>query len=815
MFGKKWSLGVALPILVLCFFWSYLFIEYNFEMTSTKAQVIERQSMLTDQQIDRFIEQSSLAMEQKQFSRVADELTILTSDINVLVAVLLDKQGVVKHSNHYVWRNNAASEVLDGYQSKTHQKQIEVGSSQLLFNSSRLTLQGYYPLNQHLLNIEQNIELFYIEYDISLALNRAQIEIQQIFINKGIVGTILIVLFFFSLHFMLIRQLRSLVTAEEGQVGNGKLYFSEVDAVAKRITSLHMQLSSCSKKLKESEQRWLYSIDGSASGVWDWSINTGRVFLSDRWKEMLGFMPDELPSSFQSWESRLHPDDKDTILSELNSYLKGEIDSFENVHRLRHKDGHFVWVLDKGSVVQWDEQGNPMRMIGSHTDISDDVSSNRVLNKASISDSLTQLPNRQALIDRMKSLEPKITKTQSGLILLDVDNFKTINEGLGRQLGDEVLMQLARRLQNHFAKRAFLARLSGDEFAILFEGLSAINGTHRTIVFAEEIKKVISHPFIINEQQLHIRVSLGVSMIHGGCEDPISAISQAELAMFQAKEQGRDTFAMYTPELQNKAKLSLWIQNELREALSEDKLQVHFQPIVDNDNQIKTIETLLRWEHPVKGWISPAEFIPVAESSELIVQLGHWVAEKICQYISTLKNNGIIDIPVFAINVSARQFCQNDFKASLMGVLDRYKIEPRQIELELTEYVVLSPGLDSVERLTEFSKEGFSIAIDDFGTGFSSLSYLQQLPIQKLKIDSSFISKIGQGSKPNILVKSIIDLAHNMSLSVVAEGVEYGHQQQWLSANGCDLYQGYLFYRPLAPADMLTLLKTSSISETL
>nr|WP_256260979.1 GGDEF domain-containing phosphodiesterase [Shewanella sp. NIFS-20-20] len=560
------------------------------------------------------------------------------------------------------------------------------------------------------------------------------------------------------------------------------------------------QKQKLQQKLKDSEHRWFFAVEGSRNGIWDWNIITGDVYLSDRWKEIVGFDSHEIEHNYQAWESRIHPDDKAQVLAELKAYISGQQPEFESLHRLKHKRGHYVWVMDRGMLVEWDCEGRPERIIGTHTDVTEQVQTETEFSLQKQQDPLTGLGNRQVIMSALERLSQAETQSHYGvLFIIDLDNFKTINDALGHASGDQLLVKVAARLSAFFSGSALLARLGGDEFAILLENLSLDESSARNKVRfnGAEIRQLLGRPYTINQQPLVVSVSIGSCILTPSATiEPSEVFKRADMAMYHAKENGRNASELYHHEMNRNFNQELTIHNELAYAIERKQLFLVFQPIVNGHGDVVSSEVLLRWLHPQMGLVAPVDFIKVAEQSGLIIDIGHWVLLQLGELMARAKQLGI-RLPLMAVNVSARHFNHSEFVTNLEQLINLHSLDVNGLELELTEHALLN-DLSAVSlRMEQLRAKGVSIAIDDFGTGYSSLSYLQALPLSRLKIDGSFVSKLGETEASSAIVKAIIEMAHSLDLEVVGECVETQAQFEHLDALGCDSFQGYLFSKPL------------------
>ncbi|MCL2915027.1 EAL domain-containing protein [Shewanella corallii] len=779
-------------------------VGFRYEGLQQVAQAKEDTQARLNQQLQRMSHVLRNALKQGDVSRVRQELSLITIDLNFLSFLVLSPSGHIDYANYLIWEGNNAGEMIAGYWPKLHQQAIKHNEAIFSFDDSSDRLQSYFPVSGFDNGQEQF--LLFVQYDIKPELNALQHGLKQRFYVLAMLAVLVIVLALVLLYMIVIRPLGSI--ASDGPIQGYAT--REFKLIQKKLHWYRQQRKQLQERLSDSEQRWLFAVDGSQNGIWDWNIATGQVYLSERWKGMLGYRPDELESDFEAWTTRVHPDDKERVLEELNQFIDGTIPEFENVHRLRHKDGHYVWVLDRAMQVSWDMRGNPTRIIGSHTDVSENIRNEEAIAFQANHDALTHLANRSAVMDTLEQhLQQADEHTRTAaLFVLDLDNFKTINEALGHQAGDRLLVQVANRLSGYFANNALVARLGGDEFAVLAYGVGqdADTATNRALALGGGIRRLMSRPFMLDSQPMTISASVGICLVDSRPDSPEDLLKWADIAMYQAKQEGRNHCCVYNEAMEHNAMDSLWLHNELRYAIERNQFCLVFQPIMDARGEVVSAETLLRWYHPERGFISPAEFIPVAENSGVILDIGNWVLEEVCRFVVRMRSSGQ-DVPAIAVNVSARQFNQSGFAPQLFDLLERTQVASSAMELEVTEYALLN-NVDAIsERMAALKEHGLHIAIDDFGTGYSSLSYLQSLPLSRLKVDASFVQKIGEDSASDAIVKAVVDMGHSLGLEVVAEGVETKEQLRYLQQLGCDYFQGYLFSKPLAEGDFITYIQ--------
>jgi diguanylate cyclase (GGDEF)-like protein/PAS domain S-box-containing protein len=415
-------------------------------------------------------------------------------------------------------------------------------------------------------------------------------------------------------------------------------------------------------------------------------------------------------------------------------------------------------------------------------------------------DTLTGLPNRTMYIERLSLAlrQPNREERSVGVLFVDVDRFKSVNDELGHSGGDGVLARVAGRLQSCVRPTDTVARLSGDEFALLLEHMAT---PQDAAMVSERVIASLAKPFRVNGHEVYVSASLGISIAPADGTDPDVLLKNADMAMYRAKQGGRNTYRFFLPEMNAQAAERLRTETELRGALARREFVLHYQPKASIETGlICGFEALLRWNHPQRGLVSPTEFIPILEDTGLINEVGEWAVQEACEQIRTWQADGLKVCPV-AINLSARQFNQNGLDASIARILEKTQIDPNLLEFELTESILMSDSEDAVRVLGNMKKCGIRLSVDDFGTGYSSLAYLRRFPLDSLKIDRAFIRHLTTDSGEATIAKAIISLAHNLKLRVVAEGVETQAQLDFLREHACDEMQGYLFARPMSAAD--------------
>ncbi|MGB8078165.1 MAG: EAL domain-containing protein [Gallionella sp.] len=439
--------------------------------------------------------------------------------------------------------------------------------------------------------------------------------------------------------------------------------------------------------------------------------------------------------------------------------------------------------------------------VGSHFDISERKAAEEKIQLLAFYDPLTQLPNRRLLMDRLN--QAVVSSARSGregaVLFIDLDNFKNLNDTLGHDIGDLLLQQVAKRLESCMREGDTVARLGGDEFVVMLSDLSEqpIEAAAQTESIGEKIFSALTETYHLGKNTHCCTASIGVTLFKGHEQPPDELMKQADIAMYQAKKAGRNTLRFFDRQMQENISARVSLEGELQNALEFQQFCLFYQMQVDNVHRQSGAEGLIRWIHPVRGLVSPAQFIPLAEETGLIVPIGLWVLDTACAQLKVWQQGTLTRHLTLAVNVSAKQFRQTDFVAQVRSAMQRHAISPNLLKLELTESLLQERILDTIGTMNTLKEIGVKFSLDDFGTGYSSLQYLKRLPLDQLKIDRSFVRDIASDSSDLAIVRTIIAMAHSMNLDVIAEGVETEEQRQLLMANGCMHYQGFHFGRPI------------------
>ncbi len=555
-------------------------------------------------------------------------------------------------------------------------------------------------------------------------------------------------------------------------------------------------------RLAALQGRFELAVAGARDGIWEWNLETGAAYFSTRWKQVLGYAAEELSPSIEEWFNRVHPHD----LARLRDDLQAAREEPDRVHELEHRllgrDGRYCWVLSRGAVLR-DSGGRAIRMAGSMTDTSSMRERVAEIREASRYDAVTHLPRQDLFMEKLgRSIE--LVREHSGylfaVLVVEVDRFRAIAEGIGRQTSDTLLAQLAQRLHGCVEEEDVVARFEGARFSILLSGLEDTSEGTRV---AERVHRVMERPFDAAGEPIYLTVNIGMTSSDRAYESAEAAISDASAAAARVSTEARPRRRpqMFATHMRIEAVEVLRLETALRQAIESQQFMLHYQPIVSlTDLRLLGFEALIRWHHPSRGVVSPAEFIPVAEKTGMIVEIGRWVfreaAQQLAQWNAQFPNR---DIGV-NVNISGKQIGDPQLLPDLLKAVQSNGLGPRGLRVELTETELMENAAEVQELLVGLRQNGMNVYLDDFGTGYSSLSYLDRFPVDGLKIDRSFVMVLDGTPDSATMVNTIMGLAGNLGLSVVAEGIENQSQLDQLRSLGCVAGQGFLLSRPVESA---------------
>ncbi len=590
-------------------------------------------------------------------------------------------------------------------------------------------------------------------------------------------------------------------------------YLKNVEEAQKLVEELSRQMAEqerMGRALKESEEHF--------RNAFDHAVGMALVSPDGRWLQingslcsMLGYAEAEVLAN--SFRAVTHPDDLGAALVNMHQLLEGEVTSYQIETRYVHKEKHIIWVLQSASLVR-DDAGNPRHLIFQIQDISDRKRAEEQIHHAAFHDGLTGLPNRTRLAERLSLAVERAKRNRDyrfAVLFADLDRFKVVNDSLGHELGDRLLVDLARRLNGCVRQVDTVARLGGDEFAILLDGHTGPDGATEV---AARIQEALTLPFLLDGHEFYTTASIGIAYSDTGYERHEDILRDADTAMYRAKANGKARYEVFNIGMHTRAVEALKLESELRHAIEHGEIRPHYQPIIAlGTGTITGFEALARWEHPGRGVVMPSDFIPLAEDTGLIAPLGMSILKAACRQLSAWSEYCPEAGPLtMSVNLSGKQFAEADLVESIRAIVVDTGIEPGCLRLEVTESVVMENASAAAEMLRQLKSLGVQISIDDFGTGYSSLSYLHRFPFDILKIDRSFVGRMSTDRESRGIVKTIIMLATELGKVVVAEGVETDEHRTLLTALACQYGQGYLFSKPLDPTAAEALLKREGLT---
>lgn len=547
--------------------------------------------------------------------------------------------------------------------------------------------------------------------------------------------------------------------------------------------------------LRESEERYALAAAGANDGLWDWEVKVGEVHYSPRWKAILGYEDDEIGSTPEDWFDLVHPEDLGLLRAQIDAHLHGKTPHFENEHRIKARGGEYRWVQTRGLAVR-DGSDEVYRIAGSHRDITDRKRAEEQLSHAALHDALTGLPNRALFMDRLSHAVQRSGRKSSdeafGVIFLDLDRFKVVNDSLGHAAGDQLLDAISDRLQSCVRLGDTVARLGGDEFAILVEDLEDERQVDRV---AERIQEALLEPFTVSGHEIFTTASLGIALSSTGYDRAEDILRDADTAMYRAKSLGRTRQVVLNPEARTSAVAQLELETELRHAVEREEFEVWYQPIVDlGQGGLTGFEALVRWQHPERGLLEPAEFLPLAIDAGLAQPIVLWVLERACRQLRRWRDVHEGDAEIrLSVNLDAKTLTSARLIDVVERVVEEAELEPSDLRFDVTEGMLMENPEVTTGILRRLRSIGVAIHVDDFGTGYSSLSQLHRFPIDALKIDRSFVGRMSVSREDLEIVTTIVSLARNLGIQVMAEGVETVEQLAQLRTLGCELAQGHLF----------------------
>jgi len=560
--------------------------------------------------------------------------------------------------------------------------------------------------------------------------------------------------------------------------------------------------------INDAERRAL-ALTGAGDILWDWDVARDRIHTGAEAEDLLGLKRGTLDGPARDWLDIIHPHERDRFRSTLDAVIDQRRGRISQTFRLRSQDGHFLWFKLRARPIVGSD-GEVLRCVGTLLDVTETKTAEERLLHDAVHDNLTGLPNRELLFDRLDAALARARAegtAKPSLILVDIDRFKQVNDSVGMSVGDSILLTIARRLARILKPQDTLTRYHGDQFAMI---LLSEQNPDRVASFADSARRALRAPIAFGEREIFLTASIGIAVPENAERRRDEIVKDAEMAMFHAKRLGGDRIEAFRPSLRQHGVDELETESDLRRALEREEIKILFQPIVDlSDKTVAGFEALIRWDHPKRGRILPGEFIPIAERSGMIIQLGLFVLDRAARQLARWQHQMAgYPYPIFvSVNVSSRQLLRHDLINDVKAVLTRSDVVEGTLKLEVTESLVMENPEHAAKVLERIRDLGAGLSLDDFGTGYSSLSYLQRFPFDTIKVDQSFVrSSNGKGPRP-VILRSIIAMAHDLGMEVVAEGAESESDALELLQLGCEYAQGFLYGQPMNADEARKLLE--------
>lgn len=610
----------------------------------------------------------------------------------------------------------------------------------------------------------------------------------------------------------IMRPVRQLLAGAEA-IGSGNLKYrvppmqtgDELDDLGRKFNDMAQQLENTmvsldqlevtEAALRESKARYERAINGTNDGLFDWDLQTNQVYFSPRWKSMLGYAENAIDDEPETFFRHVHPDDAEQLRKSIASHIEQPGQYLVSEHRMQHKDGNYRWVQCRALAIDETGAGRATRLSGSQTDIHLRKLAEQQLVFETLHDMLTRLPNRNLLLDRLQhsiELAKRHRSGLCGLLFLDLDGFKLVNDSLGHPVGDQMLVACGQRLGRALRATDTLARFGGDEFAILVDN---IKDREEAVVIAQRIQQDMQQPFKIVEGDLFVGASIGITLSTHNYSRAEDMLRDADIAMYRAKMSGKGQHVLFDVSMREDVAKRLKLETQLRQAVERQEFVIHYQPIINlQAGELSGFEALIRWNHPDLGLVQPNDFISLLEESNLIVPVGEWLLINACTALKSCHREGYT--PSISVNISAVQLRKRGLVSAVSQALAVSGLAAQYLTLEVTESNIMQNEELAHEMLTEMKQLGVKLAVDDFGTGFSSLSYLKRFPWDYIKIDRSFVRDIVIDQQDAAIINAIIVMAHNLNIEVIAEGVENAEQLNFLVGHAVNSAQGYFLARP-------------------
>ncbi|MFM2480067.1 EAL domain-containing protein [Celerinatantimonas sp. YJH-8] len=807
---RRLSLSILIPLIVLViwgvvnsvFFWQTLGQNYQ-------------QALATEQHnLQQFSRQIAFVIRHshKQLLSTEGETDVvhLLDDGSVRRLLLIDSKKKILLDSQMVLRGKKLQpDLLPDFSVASYTQTLNSGALRQV-NSDQLQGQRYQLVQWDDENHHIQSGVLYLNYNFSARWQQHKLDLLKHFLMQFGVAVLVVFILAWLLRRWLVNPVLAMTCSadalkqQQHPLGHMVKAHGELGRLYESIFGIGQMVTSSLAKAKQDEQYWQYALTGSGNGVWEWHISAHKMIYSPQWCQLLGLEPDKVEAEFYEWESRIHEDDHDSFRQSLDQYLSGQIREFKHIHRLLNKKGEYIWVLARGQIVEY-EGNTPLRMLGTLSNINEYQQTRQQLEFHYSYDDVTGLVNRRRLlIELEKRLQQRHSDHHYGALLyLDVDHFKNVNDLFDHHIGDALLRLIAKRLRKVTHHKGIVARVSGDEFAILLADLGEQKQTaiREALLFANKVRASMVNGFQIRSNEVNLSMTVGIALFPSRQGSAYEIFRQADIALYHGKESGRSGSHFFIEEMATRVHQRHELQLLMRQAMHSHDMVLYYQPRYNDDYQMVGAETLLRWFDSERGWISPGQFIPLAEESGFIVSLGAWIMRGACRALKQWQDRGLPKtFTTLSVNVSPKQFHRSRFVQETLAIIHEEGCDPNLLELEITEGVLVTNIQETIHKIQQLRDIGVRFSVDDFGTGYSSLAYLNQLPINCLKIDKSFVDEVkADGEHQGTIISTIIAMSENLGLDVIAEGVETDYQLQFLKYRGCHIYQGFLFSQALEP----------------
>jgi diguanylate cyclase (GGDEF)-like protein len=812
---NKLSLNIIIPLILFIVFillqGSIFFIEYQ---NSQNKLYTEKEQFIKGiaGNLQTTLSNAMMRLEKAQAQNIVSETAL---DQNFKSIAVVDHNQQIVLSNNLRNKYMFAKLYIEQYDGELLNQVTEKNEFIFQYNPLSQDLIVYAPIQMlskgNSLNRKFN-GLIFIRYSLTAAINDLRHQALFSLIKITVCMLISLLVFIYIMNRFIIKPLTKLTKSTRSSdltnlinmefTGQG-----EIGILQRAISKLSNDVQSGINVLSDNEQRLLYALNGSRDGLWDWNIGQDSVYYSDRWKEIISFNNEPIKAVIEEWESRIHEDDLFLVTKTLQLHFTGKNSFFESTHRIRCQHGEYRWILSRGQTVSWDIDGLPLRIIGTITDISN----YKKPHEKALFDSVTQLPNLKQLLSYLEQETSRALQNNlhGAIILIECNQYKTIKDLQVGYRDEELVLAIARRIEESVTDPFFIAHLSGSQFVVISteRHQNSEQIVDISLNLTKKLDQNLKGVFNIDDEEVMLSCAFGIQLFPVLDCNVNDLLRQSQKAIIFSEGNNCNNTSFFTKEIEEKTQKRHCLQEKINYGLDNDEFSLHFQPRIGVTGNLIGAEALIRWSHNSKGSINPSEFIPVAEESGLIIPLGDWIIKTAFEQLAKWQLLGLPEtFKRLSINVSPKQLLQAGFSDSIVYHLEKTQVDPNLIEIEITESVLLIHKGLAIEKLNRLRKLGLCFAIDDFGTGYSAFSYLSVLPVSTLKIDQSFITNLMQNNNQQVIVTTIIHMAELLKLEVVAEGVESKAQLEFLIDKGCTQFQGYLVGSPMGKYDFQTLL---------